>query len=202
MKKLQKRLVPSVSVLTFSDRIVWKNTNEKGTQFHHLLYHQARTGICPNQGFCIALWGISYLAALTKKNFEFIKQNIRRSDIVSITGNPSRTARGELTLTAEAVKLLAPCYHQIPEWNNLLDSNIRYRQRYIDMLVNKDTNAVSRFTNLSNETDISIKKQDYFLFARPPPTKGFHRSRNSNFEYIRRRRDGHSLCHNCDRITF
>lgn len=67
---------------------------------------------------------------------------LRRGDIVATFGFPSRTKRGDLTVVAEELKLLAPCYHDLPSFNNFRDRELRYRKRHVDMLVNRSVNEV------------------------------------------------------------
>jgi lysyl-tRNA synthetase class 2 len=58
-------------------------------------------------------------------------------DIVFISGRVFRTRTGELTLEAEALRLLAKSLHPLPEkWHGLTDVEIRYRQRHLDLIVN------------------------------------------------------------------
>ena len=64
-------------------------------------------------------------------------------DIVGITGHLFRTRTKELTLEAEALVLLAKCLRPLPEkWHGLADVEARYRQRYVDLMVNPEVRAV------------------------------------------------------------
>jgi lysyl-tRNA synthetase class 2 len=69
---------------------------------------------------------------------------IKRGDIVSVTGVPFRTQKGELSIKATVIKMLAPCLHMLPEYQNLKEVETRYRKRYLDMIVNPDTVAKLR----------------------------------------------------------
>ncbi|KAK2782776.1 lysyl-tRNA synthetase [Onygenales sp. PD_12] len=74
--------------------------------------------------------------------FEEQHEPLRRGDIIGIVGFPGRTspknrADGELSIFAREVVLLAPCLHQIPsEHFGLRDQEQRYRQRYLDLIMN------------------------------------------------------------------
>ncbi len=58
-------------------------------------------------------------------------------DIVGVRGKLFRTKTGELTLIVEEVELLAKSFHPLPEkWHGLTDQEIRYRQRYLDLIMN------------------------------------------------------------------
>ena len=63
-------------------------------------------------------------------------------DIVSVSGFPCRTKTGEPTIHATNVRLLVKCLHPLPEkWHGLTDVEIRYRQRYLDLMVNPEVQA-------------------------------------------------------------
>ncbi len=58
-------------------------------------------------------------------------------DIVGVSGTLFRTKTKELTLEAHGLRLLSKCLHPLPEkWHGLADVELRYRQRYLDLIVN------------------------------------------------------------------
>ena len=58
-------------------------------------------------------------------------------DIVGLTGRMFRTKTNELSLRAESLRLLTKSLQVLPEkWHGLTDVETRYRQRYLDMIVN------------------------------------------------------------------
>ena len=64
-------------------------------------------------------------------------QSFDIGDIVGVSGHLFRTKTKELTLEAESVRLLSKCLHPLPEkWHGLADIEARYRQRYVDLMVN------------------------------------------------------------------
>lgn len=73
-------------------------------------------------------------------------------DIVGISGTVFRTRMGEVSLHAEELKLLAKAVRPIPYpkevdgevYNPVTDKEFRYRQRYVDLIVNKDVRRVFR----------------------------------------------------------
>lgn len=75
---------------------------------------------------------------------DFIASNdiIRRGDIIGVTGKPSRTKAGELSIAVSEVKLLSPCLHQLPGREGLVDVETRYRKRYLDLIVNNNTRDI------------------------------------------------------------
>lgn len=72
---------------------------------------------------------------------EFKKWDI--GDIVGIEGIVFRTRRGEISVHTSKITLLSKSLLPLPEkWHGLKDQDIRYRQRYVDLIVNpgvKDT---------------------------------------------------------------
>jgi len=66
-------------------------------------------------------------------------------DIVGITGSPFRTKTDELTLDVKTIKMLTKGLSPLPEkWHGLKDIEARYRQRYVDLIVNPDSRDVFR----------------------------------------------------------
>jgi lysyl-tRNA synthetase, class II len=58
-------------------------------------------------------------------------------DIVGAAGEVVKTRRGELSLRVGEVTLLAPCLRPMPDkWHEMSDVERRYRQRYLDLIVN------------------------------------------------------------------
>ncbi|OEU73762.1 MAG: lysine--tRNA ligase, partial [Desulfuromonadales bacterium C00003107] len=58
-------------------------------------------------------------------------------DIVGVTGRMFRTKTNELSLRAASLRLLTKSLQVLPEkWHGLTDVETRYRQRYLDMIVN------------------------------------------------------------------
>jgi lysyl-tRNA synthetase class 2 len=64
-------------------------------------------------------------------------------DVIGIAGRPFRTRTGELTLEASELRLLAKALRPLPEkWHGLQDVETRYRQRYVDLVVNPDVRRI------------------------------------------------------------
>ncbi len=58
-------------------------------------------------------------------------------DFLGVRGRLFRTKTGELTIEASFIQLLAKSYYPLPEkWHGLTDVETRYRQRYLDLIVN------------------------------------------------------------------
>ncbi|MBW2452273.1 MAG: lysine--tRNA ligase [Deltaproteobacteria bacterium] len=66
-------------------------------------------------------------------------------DIIGVSGQPFRTKTGELSLRASSLRLLTKSLLPLPEkWHGLTDVETRYRQRYLDLIVNPDVRDVFR----------------------------------------------------------
>ena len=60
-------------------------------------------------------------------------------DILGIVGTAFRTKTGEISVHATELKLLTKSLRVLPEkWNGLKDMDMRYRQRYVDTIVNPE----------------------------------------------------------------
>ncbi|MEW6668100.1 MAG: lysine--tRNA ligase [Thermodesulfobacteriota bacterium] len=64
-------------------------------------------------------------------------------DFIGITGSFFRTRTGELTVLADHIVLLSKSLRPLPEkWHGLTDVETRYRQRYLDLIVNDPVKEV------------------------------------------------------------
>ena len=64
-------------------------------------------------------------------------------DFVGVEGRLFRTKTNELTIWASSLEFLAKCFLPLPEkWHGLTDVETRYRQRYLDLIVNPDSRRV------------------------------------------------------------
>ena len=66
-------------------------------------------------------------------------------DLIGVKGPIFRTRRGEVTLEVQALQLLTKSLRPLPEkWHGLKDVEIRYRQRYVDLIANPEVRHVFR----------------------------------------------------------
>jgi len=64
-------------------------------------------------------------------------QNLDIGDIVGVEGTVFRTKRGEISIQTSSYVLLSKCLHPLPnKFQGLKDQDMRYRQRYLDLIVN------------------------------------------------------------------
>jgi len=96
-----------------------------------------------------------------KDNFRIFKM-FDIGDFIGIIGTPFRTKTRELTIMVKEVKLLTKSLRPLPEkWHGLVDIETRYRQRYLDLIVNsgvrdvfyKRTRIIQLIREFLNERD-------------------------------------------------
>ena len=72
-------------------------------------------------------------------------QELDLGDIVGVTGTVVRTRRGELSVAPSELALLSKAVRPLPEkFHGLSDKETRYRQRYVDLIVNEDVRETFR----------------------------------------------------------
>ncbi|MEO6239079.1 MAG: lysine--tRNA ligase, partial [Vicinamibacterales bacterium] len=80
--------------------------------------------------------------ALSERDFAIFKL-LDFGDFVGVAGHLFRTKTNELTIWAASLEFLAKCFIPMPEkWHGLQDIETRYRQRYLDLIVNPDSRRV------------------------------------------------------------
>ena len=76
-------------------------------------------------------------------NQQFKKWDI--GDILGATGRLFKTRTGELSIEVDDIRLLTKALRPLPEkWHGLADQEARYRQRYVDLIVNDEARNVFR----------------------------------------------------------
>ena len=80
---------------------------------------------------------------LHKENISEEKMDLLKlldvGDIIGASGTIRRTPRGELSIKVKDFKMLAKALLPLPEkWHGLTDTETRYRQRYLDMIMNTE----------------------------------------------------------------
>jgi len=80
--------------------------------------------------------------ALSERDFQIFKL-LDFGDWVGVEGRLFRTKTKEFTIWASHLEFLAKCLLPLPEkWHGLTDVEIRYRQRYLDLIVNPESRQV------------------------------------------------------------
>ena len=90
-------------------------------------------------------------------------------DIVGFTGTIRRTPRGELSIKSTSLTLLSKSLLPLPEkFHGLTDVETRYRQRYVDMIVNEDVRKTFRTRSLIIQKIREYLTQRGFLEVETP----------------------------------
>ncbi len=75
--------------------------------------------------------------------YEFFRHDLDLGDFISADGWLFRTKTGEITVHVTALRLIAKSLRPLPEkWHGLKDQELRYRQRYLDLIMNEDARRV------------------------------------------------------------
>ena len=90
-------------------------------------------------------------------------------DIVEAKGIVVRTRRGELSIAPEAVRLLSKSVRPLPEkFHGLSDKETRYRQRYVDLIVNDDVRETFRKRSIILSTFRRYMEADGYMEVETP----------------------------------
>lgn len=77
---------------------------------------------------------------LTQAEFTLFDHYIDIGDIIGATGTSFRTKMGEITLLVTKFSLISKCLRPLPEkFHGLTDTEIKYRQRYLDLISNEES---------------------------------------------------------------
>ncbi len=80
--------------------------------------------------------------SLGESKFKMLKL-LDIGDFVFAKGKVGRSIRGEISLFVDDIKIISKSLRPLPEkWHGLKDEEERYRQRYLDLLINKDVKEV------------------------------------------------------------
>lgn len=83
--------------------------------------------------------------ALPEGKFQIFKSCIERGDIIGVHGRVFRTKVGEITIHVDDFTLLTKTLCQLPEkFHGLTNLEKRYRQRYVDLIVNEESRQIFR----------------------------------------------------------
>jgi lysyl-tRNA synthetase, class II len=70
------------------------------------------------------------------------KVDLDLGDVIGVSGKPGRSRRGEPSVTVTELELLAKNRRPLPDtFHGVTDTETRYRQRYLDLLMNEETRA-------------------------------------------------------------
>ena len=90
-------------------------------------------------------------------------------DIIGVKGHVFRTRRGEITVRVDDFELLSKSLRPLPEkFHGLTDTEIRYRQRYVDLIMNPEVmNTFVARTNIMKSIREYLDERDYIEVETP-----------------------------------
>ena len=105
----------------------------------------------------------------TTAKFDVWKKNLDRGDFVSVTGPLFKTKRGEESIDAREIQMVAKSLRPIPtEWYGLEETETRLRKRYLDLLLNPDLRELFKKKDVFWETFRNFLKKEGFLEVEAP----------------------------------
>lgn len=76
--------------------------------------------------------------------YELLKK-LDVGDLIGVSGYVLTTKTGEITVKVENYQLLAKSLHPLPDkWHGIKDKQVRYRQRYLDLMISPEVRQVFR----------------------------------------------------------
>ena len=90
-------------------------------------------------------------------------------DIIGVSGKIFRTHTDELTILVSELTFLTKSLHPLPEkWHGLQDKELRYRQRYLDLIVNTDTRKIFNLrSRMIQKIRLFFYERDYLEVETP-----------------------------------
>ena len=102
-------------------------------------------------------------------NYKTYSANLDMGDFIEAKGALFLTHKGEKTLDAKQVRLLSKSLLPMPEkWHGLSDTEIRYRQRYLDLMVNPEVRQTFRVRSIITKSVRDFLNKKGFLEVDTP----------------------------------
>jgi lysyl-tRNA synthetase class 2 len=90
-------------------------------------------------------------------------------DIIGLTGKVFKTHRGQISVQVESFQLLSKALRPLPEkWHGLKDTDMRYRQRYLDLISNPEVMGTFLKRTKTISTIRGILDRDGFIEVETP----------------------------------
>ena len=139
------------AIVNFRNRSLSKDIKDNFEEFEGKIVRvagriMARRGHC-NMSFMDVQDSRGQIQVVNRKNI--MGDNFKETkgydigDIIGIEGKVFKTNQGEISIETEHADLLTKSLQILPEkWHGLKDTDIRYRQRYVDLIVNPEVKDV------------------------------------------------------------
>lgn len=80
---------------------------------------------------------------LGEEQYQAFKDTVDMGDFLEVVGRPFTTQKGEPSLAVDHYRVIAKALLPMPEkWHGLTDQEIRYRQRYLDLISNEEVRHI------------------------------------------------------------
>jgi lysyl-tRNA synthetase class 2 len=107
--------------------------------------------------------------AVGDKVYNFFKNLVDMGDFIRVKGTLFVTKTGEKTVIVESLKLLSKSLAPLPEkWHGLSDIEVRYRQRYLDLIANPAVRAIFKKRSLIVKTIREFFERECFMEVETP----------------------------------
>lgn len=101
--------------------------------------------------------------------FGFFEGRVNLGDFLQVTGVPFTTRRGEKSLEARDLTLLAKALSPLPDkWHGLTDVEIRYRKRYLDLVASPEVRGIFRKRSIIVQTIRDFFHREGFMEVETP----------------------------------
>ncbi len=149
IKKLER--IKKEGIIPFADKFVKENNLGEikslslGTQVKTagrvvLFRDMGRITFCHLQDF----WGRNQIVfkedIIGKKQYQFLLEVVDIGDFIGVEGEVFKTKKGEVSVLVSRFQFLSKALRSLPEkWHGLKDQELKYRKRYLDLIMNKET---------------------------------------------------------------
>ncbi len=125
-------------IVNFKDKFLNKEVSTAGRLYSLRFHGKVAFGDLREDNYKIQ--GFFREDILGKKHYNFLKKYVNRGDFLWIHGDVVYTKRGELSILAKEIRIASKSLYDLPhEWFGIEDIEKRYRQRYLDLILNRES---------------------------------------------------------------
>ncbi len=109
------------------------------------------------------------LGVIDKNTFQLFQEKLNVGDFIAVEGFIGKTEKGELSIWARKAELLAKSKRSIPhEWYGFKDREKRYRERYLDLMINPEVREIFKKRFLILKSMREFLERDGYLEINTP----------------------------------
>ena len=118
--------------------------------------------------------------ALGKENYDLITKKVDIGDIIGVSGLIFKTMKGEVTIHVHTSEILCKSLAMMPEkFHGLKDIELKYRQRYVDLMFNQDVREVFKKRSRMIEVIRNFFKEKGFMEVETPALQTIYGGANA-----------------------